>query len=293
MIDVCICTYRRQSIVQTIESLAAQKVLPDGQDIRVVVADNDIEPSARDAVEAACATAGLPLRYVHAPAQNISIARNACLDAASAEWIAFIDDDECASGNWLDRLFAGSDQSDIVFGISKALIGKEDVAAWMADGSAHSNTLSGNDKIHNGYTCNVLMRRDFIVGAGLRFSLALGRTGGEDTVFFDDARKAGARFHYTADAIVYEDIPDSRANLGWLLRRRFRAGQIHCLLKRRNNELHLKAVSSGFAKAAYCAGLSVLMSFVPRRRAAALMRGALHVGFLSSALGLRTYEEYR
>jgi hypothetical protein len=36
--------------------------------------------------------------YVHAPARNISIARNACLDAADAPLIAFIDDDETATG---------------------------------------------------------------------------------------------------------------------------------------------------------------------------------------------------
>ena len=45
----------------------------------------------------------IDISYIHAPARNISIARNACVEAATGKWIAFIDDDELASENWLQH----------------------------------------------------------------------------------------------------------------------------------------------------------------------------------------------
>ena len=71
-----------------------RQALPEGVAARAIVIDNDETPSACDRVEAIAQTLSIPVKYVHAPANNISIARNAGLDAATAQWIAFIDDDE-------------------------------------------------------------------------------------------------------------------------------------------------------------------------------------------------------
>src|SRR3954468_20344903 len=87
-VDICICTYRRESVVQTLESLARLEGLED-RSWRVIVADNDETPSSESRVGEACPPLGLPLRYQHAPAHNISVARNACLEAAEAPWIVF------------------------------------------------------------------------------------------------------------------------------------------------------------------------------------------------------------
>ena len=51
-VDVCVCTFRRPTIMDTLASLAKQKLL-DGWKLRVIVADNDATPSARGAVERA------------------------------------------------------------------------------------------------------------------------------------------------------------------------------------------------------------------------------------------------
>jgi succinoglycan biosynthesis protein ExoM len=102
-VDVCVCTYRRPAVAQLLASLAKQD-LPEGWRIRVIVADNDDTPSARDIVQSAFAEHQLEGTYLHAPARNISLARNACLDAATADFAAFIDDDEIARPDWLANL---------------------------------------------------------------------------------------------------------------------------------------------------------------------------------------------
>ncbi|HCX09459.1 MAG TPA: hypothetical protein DHU81_03680, partial [Hyphomonas sp.] len=45
-IDICVCTYRRPSIEDTLRSLDRQ-TLPDGVSARAIVIDNDETPSAR------------------------------------------------------------------------------------------------------------------------------------------------------------------------------------------------------------------------------------------------------
>jgi succinoglycan biosynthesis protein ExoM len=288
-LDICICTFRRPSLVATIESIAAQDVRGTVA-LRIVVADNDETPSAQPLVTQA-ERFGVPIHYVHAPARNISIARNACLDAAETRWIAFIDDDEIAAPNWLARLLAARASAEVVFGRSHAVIG-EDAPRWLRDGHFHHNSISARDGSHNGYTCNVLLDREFLQRHAIRFLEPLGQTGGEDTLFFHDVGKAGGRARYERRALVYEDIPPRRATLGWLTRRRFRAGQVHFLLRRRDGAGSFREVPLALAKLAYCYAAAVATLPRPRRAAAAFLRGTLHLGFISSAFGARIYAEY-
>lgn len=104
-IDLCICTFRRSFISETLASVARARV-PPGADLRIIVIDNDDTPTARDRVLGAAATMPHPVSYAHASGANISIARNAALALADGDWIAFLDDDEIADPDWLLALVA-------------------------------------------------------------------------------------------------------------------------------------------------------------------------------------------
>jgi succinoglycan biosynthesis protein ExoM len=227
-VDVGVCTFRRPAVTETLASLAAQ-ALPRGCRLRVIVADNDETPSAEAAVRAAADRHGLALTYVHAPARNISVARNACLDAATADWFAFIDDDETATPGWLAALLAEAERGgwDAVLGPVKALYG-DDAPGWIAAADFHSTApVRTGERILKGYAGNVLMRRAGIVGRGLRFDVALGRQGGEDDDFFYRLTDAGGTIGYAENALAFEPVPAHRASLPWLLKRSFRTGQTH------------------------------------------------------------------
>src|SRR5262249_44504381 len=92
MIDVCVRTYRRLELADTLRSLAAMSV-PAEAAIRVIVADNDDWPSAEELVEELAEALPFEVVYLHAPASNISVARNACLERADGDFVAFVDDD--------------------------------------------------------------------------------------------------------------------------------------------------------------------------------------------------------
>src|SRR5690606_22133994 len=133
-IDICICTFRRPELAATLRSLAVLEP-PQAYKVGVIIADNDDEPSARDLVIAMMDELQIPVHYIHAPARNISLARNACLDASRARFVAFIDDDETATKEWLVRLVKAAEGSraDVVLGPVRAGYG-EDAPVWMRHG---------------------------------------------------------------------------------------------------------------------------------------------------------------
>src|SRR6516165_9715105 len=281
VIDICICTFRRPHVAETLRSLSRLALGPDCS-INVIVADNDDAPSARVIVEKTARGCGLPVRYIHAPAHNISVARNACLDAATAPLVAFIDDDELADAQWLAALLTTLDSSkaDVVLGPVQAVYGR-DCPNWMVKGDFHSiRPVCVGDEIKTGYTSNVLVRRSAAPLEGRRFRLDLGR-GGEDTVFFSAVRRPGGKIAYAPDAFVTEAVAPERASLLWLMKRRFRSGQTHALVLMQDHG-GIGGRVKLFALAAVKAGVCSLAA-LPNIAGASrfwywILRGTLHVG---------------
>lgn len=289
-VDVCVCTFRRASVADLLASLA--KLETPGWRMRVIVADNDDQPSARETVERAFAANGLDGQYIHAPARNISVARNACLDAARAPLIAFIDDDETARPDWLARLIARREatQASVVFGKVNAVYAA-DAPAWMPTVDMHSTPPPiRNGAIFGGYTCNVLMLRD-VIGA-LRFDPAFGKTGGEDTTFFFELQRQGVVMVYADDAVVDEPVTQARSSLKWLQTRAYRAGQTWGLEEMRKGQSSAALTVSSLAKITYCLVYAGLTFWSPARWRKALVRSRLHAGVLGAAAGKAPLELY-
>ncbi|HAX91284.1 MAG TPA: glycosyl transferase family A [Rhodospirillaceae bacterium] len=297
VVDVCVCTFRRPQLAQTLHSLSRLTLAPDVS-IRVIIADNDEEPSAIETVETAARETGLRITYLHAPARNISVARNACLDAATAPLVAFIDDDECAAPQWLSALLASMIGGDYaaVLGPVQAIY-SPDCPSWIRNGDFHSTRpVWVEGKIVTGYTCNVLFSRTHPAFQSLRFRLDLGQTGGEDTAFFAVAVRAGARLGFAAGAIVTEQVTAARARFRWLISRKFRSGQTHgrLLLEAHGSGLKVRIKHSllAAAKAIFCFAACVPKVYRPDRLAFWALRGAMHVGTLSCLLGKREIALY-
>ena len=296
-IVIGLCTFRRASVSGTLDSLARLAPLPDA---RIIVADNDDVPGARDRVAATAAGHPLPVTYLHAPARNISVARNAVLDAArasGARFLAWIDDDETAEPGWLAALVSRQAETGAaaVLGPVHAVYGA-DAPGWMRAGRVH-DTLpvpGAGGRMLYGYTSNALVDLAHPALAGLRFDPARGRTGGEDTAFFQAVTSAGGEIGFAPGAVVAETVPPERASLGWLLRRRFRIGQTHASLFAPKAGLARRAAAAGLsaAKVAACLGTATLRAADPLGRNRALIRGALHLGALAELAGIGRIEPY-
>ena len=285
-IEICICTFRRPHVADTLASLGRLRV-PGGVALSALVIDNDATPSAEARVAEAAAALDFPVRYRHVPGGNISIARNAGLDAAEADWLAFLDDDEIAREDWLEALLARQRETgaDGIFGPSRARYdpGTPD---WIVRGDFHSQRAAPRGGVvETGHTCNALLRWGDAPWRAERFELARGRSGGEDTEFFFRLRRLGAVYAVAPEAVVTEAVPPERLSLGWLLRRRYRIGQSYAA-SATDAPARVRLFATAALKAGYC-GLRAGLSVPNReRRAFWLMRGTMHAGVCAGCLKL-------
>ncbi|MGB7240886.1 MAG: glycosyltransferase family 2 protein [Sulfitobacter sp.] len=294
-IEVCVCTYRRASLLDTLQSLTALNV-PKSCTISILVIDNDDTPSAETTVDAFAKCSPFAVTYRHCPKGNISIARNGGLQHASGRYLAFIDDDEVASPDWLVELFGQITQTkaDVVLGPVEAVY--DDASPnWMRETSMHStHPVWVNGVIETGYTCNVLIDRHSPAVQSLTFDLDLGQSGGEDTKFFAQVFKNGGQITYADAATVFEDVPDNRLALNWLIKRRFRMGQTHGRLLGRDIGLvrRLRHIAIVSAKIMYCAANMAIRVFDTAKRNQSMLRGMLHLGALTGLVGVKEMRQY-
>lgn len=286
-IDVCICTYQRSSSLQALlHSLAAQQ---DAPAFRVLLVDNNPLPQEQQVATTLASQLRLPLDYVHAPAANIALARNACLEHARAELLAFVDDDQLAHPHWLARLNTCLHNHDVVFGPVRARHAANS-PRWLRLGGFHDKQVStGRDgKVcgNSGYTANVLLRRACL--GTLQFDLELGQSGGEDTVFFACLEARAARLGFCADALMEEPVDPRRCRLGWLWRRSYGAGQAHVQALRACGRLRWSLLPLAGLKVLYCTLLlpAALLRADGIRWRRQTLRAGLHLGVMAAVLGL-------
>ena len=283
-LTVAICTFRRPALAAALQSLQEQDA--DGLPWSVLVVDNDDVPSAQATVERARSLTGLDIAYRHVPGRNIAIARNGCLDHAQGRWLVFMDDDEIAPRGWLAALVRERFQPcAAVFGPVRALY-EPDQPRWMRLGDFHSFTVVRvRGRILSGYTANVLIDRTHPAVAQRQFDVALGRSGGEDSDYFSAVSAAGGQLGYAPEAVMEERVVAERANLRWLLVRRFRMGQTHGRTLRRQGRSRSGVAAMAAAKLTVCMlGALICVLSAPHWRGW-LQRGALHAGVLAHMFG--------
>lgn len=260
---------RPESLARALRSLSAQTAR-EALIAQVVVVDNSPEGSARETVTALTAETGLPLVYLHEPHPGVATARNRGLSAITAEHVAFLDDDEEAPPEWLERLFALHTTlgADVTFGPVRGVA----EGALPAERAYLDHFFSriGPDvsgPTERGWGCgNSLMRRATALTGDAPFDTAGDESGGEDDRLFLQLSSAGARFAWAADAWVWEHAPPNRTTARYALGRAFAYGQgptRHALRQGRPLEA-ARWVAVGAAQAALF-GAATTLAFALRR----------------------------
>ncbi|RFB05078.1 glycosyltransferase family A protein [Parvularcula marina] len=285
---VAICTYRRDSLANAIRSVDAQGPLRAS---RILIIDNDEAPTAKPMIDGLLTSIRTPLEYLHMPGRNIALARNAALEHSMGNRLAFLDDDETAAPDWLLELNTVLSRAfGAVMGPQIAVY-PDTAPTWMTELSPHSHWPKSEDGIAlTGHTANCLIDLSHPVMAEMRFDEALGRRGGSDSAYFAAARKKGVQLGYAPDAHVFEPVPAARMSRRWLLRRRWRVGEVLADISEANRA---SLILTAFAKTGWCVGAAALSVWSPARFHKALFRGAMHAGMAAGASGIRLGEYYR
>ena len=301
---VGVVTHRRpETLARLLDALAGQR-FPGGMtpSTSVVVVDNSPAEEGRPVVEHASAQGRLAVSYVPLGACNISEGRNRVLDEACgrAPLLALVDDDEVPAPTWLHHLLDAQRRTgaDVVTGPVAATCPVE-APAWVRGADFFSVPAGppGGGWVEEAYTCNVLLRTDLVERLGLRFDEVLGVSGGEDQLFFRQARAAGARLWSEPAALVLDPVANSRLSARYLLRREFRMGGTLGLLDRSRPGWPAGRPLLRVAKAGAWAlrgGLTMARAVVTADRTLgvlALMRVLRAAGMVHGLLG-RTYQLY-
>jgi succinoglycan biosynthesis protein ExoM len=228
---VGLCTYKRlSSLLRLLEHIAyAAKSLDKLPSI--VVVDNDGNDSAVGlAVNHFAKQSGFEITYLIERKPGISAARNKIFEVAfqqNARFVAMIDDDEWPSEAWLTEMLAAQENTNAV------VVGGP-VSPVFPDHAAHlqkyARYWSVEKQFLNGKpfvfcTCNFLIDLEAVAEMPRPlFDEAFGLSGGGDTVFFRKLFFAGHQMAWSDSALVYEEVPDARANFSWMRQRRFRVG---------------------------------------------------------------------
>jgi glycosyltransferase involved in cell wall biosynthesis len=188
----------------------------------IVVADNDQLRSAESVVGRFASGSTIPVKYYVEPKQNIALARNMAIANATGKFVAFIDDDEFPSKDWLVALFEACNRHEVdgVLGPVRPHF-ESDPPAWVKKGRFFERpTHATGFKIRwsECRTGNVLFRRSILSGVNTPFRPEFD-TGGEDVDFFRRMSEKGCVFVWCNEAVVYEVVPSSRCRRSFLLKR--------------------------------------------------------------------------
>lgn len=248
-IVVCIPCFRRpQHLRLTLDSLAGQRT---PRSFVVVMVENDAAGRESAPVAAEYLTDGrLQGVCLVEKRQGNCHAINAAFETAQALFPAatrflMIDDDEIASPDWLELMVrtAEATGADVVGGPVLPVF--DDASKpWLARHPAFRPAYDYSGAVPLIYGCgNCLITR----GAFERFDrpafdLRFNFLGGGDCDFFVRCRDAGMTFHWTAEAVITETVPQNRTSLGWIAKRGLRIGAI-------NYRVQVKAAQSAGGRA--------------------------------------------
>ena len=245
-IAVCIATYNNDNGLLKCLSSVLKCIIPKGYKLTINIVDNHRQDvtELRNIIESHLILKDSILINLDIEVnKGIPFVRNRLVKmSALSKYIVFIDDDEYVSVHWLLELFASSWKGyDIVTGpvipIVNSSVSKFKRRRYFFSSNYDKQYSMDVDRF---YTGNVLIKTDVLLKINGPFDESMADTGGTDSLLSSSLVNLGYKIRYNVDAVVYEDVPESRLWVSWFLSRRFRNGYVAALMSRKSNKLIFK-----------------------------------------------------
>ncbi len=229
-ISVILCTYNRcQSLAKALDSIAAS-ALPNSAEWEVLVVDNNSSDQTREVVENCCHRYPGRFRYVFEPHQGLSHARNAGIQEARGDILAFMDDDVTVETTWLQNLTVALQKGEWA-GAGGRVLPEASFSPprWLSLEGRHAlaplvifdGGPNACDLTEPPFGANMAFQKQMFEKYG-GFRTDLGRCGStmlgnEDTEFGRRLIAARERLRYEPSAVVYHAVPDHRLQQQYFL----------------------------------------------------------------------------
>ncbi len=239
-IVVCVPCFRRpEHLRRTLRSLADQRT---DRRFAVVMVENDASacgsvPVAGEFLQGG----GLSGLCVVEPRQGNCHAINAAFETAqtifpAASYCLMIDDDEIASPDWLEEMVRSAEETgaDVIGGPVLQRFDDE-VKQGLQRHPAFRPAYDASGPVPIIYGCgNCLIKRStFDRLSSPAFDPRFNFLGGGDVDFFTRCRRSGMKFHWVAEAVITETVPDNRTRASWIALRGLRIGAINYHVQRK------------------------------------------------------------
>lgn len=237
-ICISVATRNRPKMLCNLFSSLALIEKPDSASVSFLIVENDASPTLHEIVEDI--RKRMPddeINYIVESILGISSARNRALNHAieqDFDFLVYVDDDEFVEADWLIKLLAERDKTDLdIVGspvrpkpfdenltiLQKLVWSGIERSGYKSERKCRRKCESGRGDSIKVATGSWMGRLDFFRNTGLRFDSHFGLTGGEDWNLWAKAKSLGARTGWACDAIVYETVPSSRLTLSYHYRR--------------------------------------------------------------------------
>jgi GT2 family glycosyltransferase len=237
---VCVPCFRRpEHLRKTLQSLADQR---SSRRFAVVMVENDASSCGSVPVANEFLRGGkFPGFCVVEPRQGNCYAINAAFEMAQAIFpdathFLMIDDDEIASEHWLERMVRAAEVTgaDVVGGPVLQHF-DDDTKHGLQRHPAFRPAYDASGPVPIIYGCgNCLIKRSVFDKLGSPpFDPRFNFLGGGDVDFFTRCRESGMKFHWVAEAVIVETVPDARTRTSWIALRGLRIGAINYHVQRK------------------------------------------------------------
>ena len=278
---------------------------PEKYKVEILLVDNAPEDPVKDIYEQFQKKVPYPIHYFLEAEKGIVPMRNRVVEEAIAsgfDYLAFIDDDEIVSTEWLLEMITTLERyhADVVSGRTLRRLPDHTPDYIKTGGFFQKGSRPTGIRRPTSSTCNVLFDlKKLCMDWGMRFDIRLNFVGSSDILFFNQAHQRGARIIWSNEAVVEEIIPDSRATREWLLQRSFRKGNTMAVRYKIQNPTllaYLKGIYFATGELIiYCGYQFTLLRAASPEIASVKMREHLNIakGIINGLFGRQIFEEYR
>jgi len=263
---ICICTYKRNNILNKCLMSFNNAVIPFNFKIEFLIIDNTINGNAKNIISRVKKRFNYKIYYVNEKKRGIVYARNKCLEEVkkiNCDYFSFLDDDCEIDQKWFVNF-----KKTISTHKVKIITGPQ---IHKSNGKFKNNLeiiferKINNDKkfVNWAATNNVILNKKILLTSNLKFDINLNKFGmGEDQLFFLQLYKKGHKILWNKEIKVYEKKHSHRSTMKWVVDRSFRLGIL-------GNYIDKKIYGSiignmlNYSKSIYYLTLSILIALLP------------------------------